>query len=373
MTKTASIHDSRSTTHVFAARRGRLLAAACLALLMGGCTNIGYYVQSVQGQIDVWSRQRAISEVIQDPGSSEETRKKLALAVHAREFAVRELGLPDNASYQRYADLGRPYVVWNVFATPEFSMKPVQWCLVFVGCVSYRGYFAKEDAERLAAELAEQGHDVYVGGVPAYSTLGWFADPVLNTMLRYPDQKLARVIFHELAHQVVYVKGDTVFNESFAVAVETEGIKRWLARYGGAQDKTDYERSVMRRQEFTHLVEAYHARLKVLYKSGLAPDAKRAQKKRIFEEMGRDYRKLKASWGGFPGYDQWFAQGLNNARLASVSIYNQAVPAFQALLRREGGDLQRFYGAVNELARLPLEERNASLKALMPKTTASAQ
>ncbi|MBI3043534.1 MAG: aminopeptidase [Betaproteobacteria bacterium] len=355
------------------ARGGRLIAAACLALFMGGCTNIGYYAQSVQGQIDVWSRQREISEVMRDSRASEEIRRKLALVVQAREFAVRELGLPENGSYQRYADIGRPYVVWNVFATPEFSMKPVHWCMAFVGCVNYRGYFAKEDAERLAAELRQQGHDVYVGGVPAYSTLGWFSDPVLNTMMRYSDQKLARVVFHELAHQVVYAKGDTVFNESFAVAVETEGAKRWLARHGSAQDKKAYDNSVLRRQGFTRLIETHRAWLKALYKSRLAPDAMRAEKKRILEEMGREYLALKASWNGYPGYDRWFAQGLNNAHLASVSIYARMVPAFQALLRREGGDLRRFYAAVNELARRPREERTAGLKALMPSATASAR
>jgi predicted aminopeptidase len=353
--------------------RSRLVAAAAALLLMGGCSNIGYYVQSVQGQIDVWSRQRDIRDVLQDPAASEETRRKLALVVQAREYAVRELSLPDNASYQRYSDLGRPYVVWNVFATPEFSMKPVRWCMAIVGCVSYRGYFAKEDAERLAAELAEQGHDVYVGGVPAYSTLGWFADPVLSSMLRYTDQKLVRVIFHELAHQVAYADGDTVFNESFAVAVETEGIKRWLEAHGSAKDKAAYEQSMLRRQGFTRLVKDYHARLRELYKSDLAPDAKRAQKRRLFAEMGRDYQKLKASWSGFKGYDRWFAQGLNNAHLASVSIYTLAVPAFQALLAREGGDFSRFYRAVKELAALPRAERVAALRAMVPRTVAGVK
>jgi predicted aminopeptidase len=342
-------------------------------LLVSGCSNIGYYVQSVQGQIDVWSRQREIRDVLQDPGAPEETRRKLALVVQAREYAVSELGLPDNASYQRYSDLGRPYVVWNVFATPEFSMKPVRWCMAIVGCVSYRGYFAKEEAEHLAAVLAKDGHDVYVGGVPAYSTLGWFADPVLSTMLRYSDQKLVRVIFHELAHQVAYAEGDTVFNESFAVAVETEGIRRWLATHGTAQDREFYEQSVVRRQGFNQLIRSYHGRLKALYASELEPRAMRAQKRRLFKELGRDYQKLKAGWGGFSGFDRWFAQGLNNAHLASVSIYTHAVPAFQALLAREGGDLPRFYQAVKQLAQLPREERVAALRALVPRTVAGAQ
>ena len=179
----------------------RLFAAAAL-LLISGCANVGYYWQSVKGQIDVWSRQRSIAEVLQDTDAPEGTRDRLARVLRMREFAVRELGLPDNASFTRYADLERPYVVWNVFATPELSLKPLSWCFAFVGCVSYRGYFSKEEAERFAAELAKQGHDVYVGGVPAYSTLGWFADPVLNTVIGYSNPRLALLIFHELAHQI---------------------------------------------------------------------------------------------------------------------------------------------------------------------------
>ena len=355
-----------------AGRRSRLLAAAAL-LLIGGCTNMGYYWQSVKGQIDVWSRQRAIDSVLRDADTPAATRGRLAAVLEMRQFAVRELGLPDNASFTRYADLGRPYVVWNVFAAPELSLKPVTWCFPIAGCVSYRGYFSKEEAERYAADLAKGGHDVYVGGVPAYSTLGWFADPVLNTVLGYSNPRLALLIFHELAHQVAYVRDDTVFNESFAVTVEREGVKRWLARHGTAQDKANYERGLARRDSFVRLVETYRERIEALYQSEVDPGTMRARKKEIFTAMVRDYQKLKAGWDGFAGYDRWFEHGPNNAHLVSVATYTQLVPAFQALLAREGGDLPRFYKAVKELARLPRDERLAALLQMAPRTTAGVQ
>ena len=362
-----SSHRSLFTGH------GPRLFAAAVLLLIGGCANIGYYWQSVKGQFDVWSRQQDIATVLGDANTPEATRDRLARVQQMREFAVRELALPDNASFTRYADLKRPYVVWNVFATPELSLKPVTWCFPIAGCVSYRGYFSKEEAERYAADLAKGGHDVYVGGVPAYSTLGWFADPVLNTVLGYSNPQLALLIFHELAHQVAYVRDDTVFNESFAVAVEREGIKRWLARHGSAQDKANYERGLARRDSFVRLVETYRERIKALYQSELDPGTMRARKKEIFTDMVGDYQKLKSGWDGFTGYDRWFEQGPNNANLASFATYTQLVPAFQALLAREGGDLPRFYGAVKELALLPRDERLAALRQMAPRTTAGIQ
>ena len=351
-------------------KQREFIAAAALLLFLGGCTNVGYYWQSVRGQLEIWSRQRDITDILQDQEGPEAVRRRLADVLRMREFAVRELGLPDNASYTRYADLGRPFVVWNVFATPELSLNPVSWCFPFAGCVSYRGYFSQAEAEGFAAGLARQGHDVYVGGVPAYSTLGWFADPLLNTVIDYPNPRLALLIFHELAHQVVYVRDDTVFNESFAVAVEREGARRWLARHGTEQDRTAYERGQARREEFVRLVERYRQRMKTLYESPLDPATMLSRKKATFEEMARDYQKLKSGWGGFSGYDRWFEQAPNNAHLASVAIYTQLVPAFQALLAQEGNDLPRFYNAVKALARQPLEERNAALRAMMPRSLA---
>jgi predicted aminopeptidase len=337
-----------------------------MLLLVGGCANVGYYWQSVSGQLGIWRRERPIEEVIDDAATPEALRQKLSTVVRIRDFSSRELGLPDNRSYRDYADLGRPYAVWNVFAAPEFSVQPARWCFVFAGCVSYRGYFSREEADRFSAELAAQGYDIHVGGVPAYSTLGWFADPVLNTFINFPEPEVARLMFHELAHQLVYVKDDSAFNESFAVTVEQEGLRRWFERAADAKGREAHERSRRVRMEFSRLIEKYRGRLDALYRSPLAPDAMRERKRALFGELEADYRTLKAGWGGYAGYDAWFARPPNNALLASVAIYAQRVPAFEALLRREGGDLARFYGAVRELAAMPKESRDRELAALSP-------
>ena len=341
-----------------------LLVTACLLVATTGCTSVEYYLQAMGGQLDVWQRTRAIEEVIGDNGSAPGLRDRLKRVLLIRQFASEALGLPDNASYRRYADLGRPYVVWNVFAAPEFSLEPVQWCFPVAGCVGYRGYFAEADAGRFADRVAAEGRDVFVSGVPAYSTLGWFADPVLNTFVHFPEVQVARLMFHELAHQVVYVRDDTAFNESFAVAVEREGLRRWIARHGSEADRKLFEVHAERRAGFLRLIETYRARLAALYGSGLPPDAMRAEKLRAFAGMEAEYRRLRSEWGGFSGYDRWIAQKPNNAQLASVAIYTQLVPAFEALLQRAGGDLPRFYGAVRELAALPQAERAARLVAI---------
>ncbi|MET0680944.1 MAG: aminopeptidase, partial [Burkholderiales bacterium] len=295
-----------------------------------------------------------------------ELRLKLERVLAIREFASRELALPDNGSYKSYADIGRPFVVWNVFAAPEFSVDPRQSCFPIAGCVGYRGYYAQASADGFGADLREQGFDVFVYGVVAYSTLGWFDDPVLSTFVRYPDAELARLVFHELAHQVVYVKGDTTFNESFAVAVEEEGVRRWLAKNATAAERDAYAASRARRDEFVRLVLGYRERAAKLYREPLADDAKRAGKAQLFAALGIDYGELKAKqWGGFAGYDRFFA-GVNNAHLASVATYEELVPAFRALLARENDDLPRFYAAVKELARLGKAERDRQLAALAP-------
>lgn len=340
---------------------GSRLIAAAMLLLVSGCSNVGYYFQSVSGQLDVWRRERPVEEVLADPAAPAVLKERLARVLEIRAFASRELGLPGNESYRRYADLGRTFVVWNVFAAPEFSVQPLQSCFLFAGCVSYRGYFAREDAERYSAGLSGEGYDVYIGGVPAYSTLGWFADPVLNTFIHYPDTEIARLIFHELAHQVAYARDDTVFNESFAVAVEQEGVRRWLARSGDAEQLRRFERSRRIRVEFSGLVQKYRGRLDALYRTRLVPDAMRDRKRTILAELASEYRLLKAGWGEFAGYDFWFAGTPNNAQLASVAVYSQQVPAFEALLAREGGNLARFYIAVQELAALPKVERDVRM------------
>ncbi|HYH42006.1 MAG TPA: aminopeptidase [Burkholderiales bacterium] len=350
----------------------RALVALLLIVLTAGCANLTYYLQSVRGQLDIWSRQHDIEQVIAAAETAEPLREKLRGVLTIREFASAELALPRNASYRSYANLDRSFAVWNIFATPEFSMQPRQWCFLFAGCVNYRGYFAKADADEFAAGVAAEGYDVFVGGVPAYSLLGYFPDPVLNTFINYPRVHLARLIFHELAHQVVYVRDDTVFNESFAVAVEHEGSRRWLERYGSEQDRKVYDEVTDRRNGFVNLIERYRLELESLYKTRLAPEAMRMRKAGLFAALQEDYRNLKESWGGYSGYDRWFSQQPNNALLASVGIYTRRVPAFEALLAREGGDLRRFYAAAKALARMSKPERTAALESLVPGTASAS-
>jgi predicted aminopeptidase len=348
--------------------RSRLLGVGCLAVgvtvvaATPGCSTLGYYWQAFDGQRALVSAARPIPDVLADPATAAPVKAKLDQVRQIRDFASRDLGLPDNGSYRRYADLKRPYVVWNVFAAPELSVEPRQWCFPIAGCVGYRGYFSEEQARRFGAELRGEGMDVYVGGVPAYSTLGWLDDPVLNTFIGYPETELARLIFHELAHQVAYAKGDSTFNESFAVAVETEGVRRWIDRHGTPAQRTAFATAQQRRQAFVELVQRYRERLAALYASDAPAQSKREQKARTFDEMRAEYDRLRQSWGGYSGYDWWFAQPLNNAQLASVSIYTQLVPAFQRLLVDNGGDLPRFYAAAKKLAKLSEAQRWAALQ-----------
>jgi predicted aminopeptidase len=287
-----------------------------------------------------------------------------------RAFASRELALPDNGSYTRYADLGRPFVVWNVFATPELSLTPRQWCFPIAGCVSYRGYFREEEAREEAARLAAAGDDVIISGVPAYSTLGYFDDPVLSTFVRWPEVDVARMLFHELAHQVVYVKDDTQFNESFAAALEEEGVERWLRTQRNPQLEQHFVRSQKLRVVFRELVRETRAKLAAVYASDLPVEAKRTAKADAFADMRARYESAKAGEPGLAAYERWFAgygnRGPNNASLASIALYSQQVPAFRALIVEEQADLPRFYARVRSLAALPKEERAAKLAELAP-------
>jgi predicted aminopeptidase len=329
--------------------------------LLQACAAVDYYAQAISGHLDLITRAVPIEERLRDPELAPPLRVKLRRVIAIRDFASRELALPDNGSYRRYTELVRPFVLWNVFAALEFSVKPVESCFPIAGCVSYRGYYSEADAQARAASLRAQGYDVYIGGVPAYSTLGWFDDPVLSTFIRYPDAELARLVFHELAHQVAYVKNDTVFNESFAVAVEQEGVERWLGRKGTPEERAAYETLQLRRREFVALVLAYRDRLGSLYERALTVEEKREGKARLFAAMLEDYGQLKAGWGGFSGFDRVFARGANNALLASVTAYTERVPAFRALLARKGGDLPAFYADVKELARLDKAARDVRL------------
>jgi predicted aminopeptidase len=334
-----------------------VLAAGCAA----SAVDLPYYWQSAMGQVSLMQRARPIDELLGAGELDARLRPKLERVREIRAFASRELGLPDNGSYTRYADLGRPFVVWNVFATPELSMQLKQWCFPVAGCVTYRGYFEREAAEAHAAQLRAQGWEAYVAGVPAYSTLGWFDDPVLNTFVHYPDGELARLIFHELAHQVLYVKGDSAFNESFATAVEEAGVERWLSALDDPAVEAAYRRFAQRRQAFVALLQRHKAALEAVYAGAGSDDERRAGKRAVFESLQDEYRALKAGWGGYAGYDRWFAQSLTNAHLASVSTYHALVPGFRRLLAQAGGDLPRFFGLARELAALRADERSRLL------------
>lgn len=352
-------------------RLGSLALIALLALVNAGCANVGYYAQAIGGQWEIFAKRRSIATLIEDPEADPALKAQLTAVLEMRRFASRELGLPDNKSYRSYVDLKRPYVVWNVFAAPELSLEPVQWCFAFVGCLNYRGYFAKERAEKFAAKLRQRRYDVYVVGIAAYSTLGWFSDPMLNTILTRPQSEVAGLIFHELAHQHVYARDDTAFNESFAMTVEREGVKRWLAQ---ARADESYERYLVRRKrrdEFVELILRTRERLQQLYATTPSDEEKRSAKMRVFAELRTAYAALKGNWNGYRGYDAWFAQELNNAHLVSVGLYHQYVPAFEALLAREGGDLPAFYRAVETLAKLPAEERRTRLETLSPGRSAA--
>lgn len=341
----------------------RLLFVLVLAGTLGGCSNVGYYFQAVEGQMQIWHRSRPIAQVIEDKRTTPQVRERLALVLRMRDFASGELALPNNDSYRKYADLERPFVVWNVFAAGELSVAPKEWCFPFAGCVGYRGYFSQASAEQFGAELRRQGLDVFVAGIPAYSTLGWFDDPVLNTVVRYSEAELARLIFHELAHQVVYVRGDTMFNESFAVAVEMEGVDRWLARNGDDAKRAAFDSYEQRKDGFIELVLKYRDRLGAVYAGAETDAEKRRKKAETFDAMRAEYQTLKASWGGYAGYDRFFSQELNNAYLVPIATYSELVPGFRRMLAENGGNFPRFYAAVKALGKLPKEQREAKLKA----------
>jgi len=342
-----------------------LMLAVLLAGPLAGCGNLGYYAQAMGGHLDVMRASQPIRDVVRDPASNPELRKNLE-DVHAiREFASRELGLPDNNSYRTYADVGRPYVVWNVFAAPEFSLEPQRWCMLMVGCVNYRGYYDRQDAERLAADLRQEGYDTFVGGVSAYSTLGYFDDPVLSSFLRLGTPEVARTVFHELAHQLIFVEDDSLFNESFATAVENEGMRRWLTSRAAPGQRAVFEAQRERKAAFAGLMRDYRNKLRALYASGRSADQQRSAKVELVDALRRDYADLKAGWGGYAGYDRFFGEDLNNAKLVSLSLYSELVPAFEALLDEESHDLQRFYQRVVALAALGKEARRGALAQLL--------
>ena len=341
------------------------LSMLVLAGLGSGCSTVEYYWQGINGEIEILRKARPIEEVIATD-ADRELREKLERVLAIRDFASRDLMLPDNGSYRRYTRLERRFVLWNVFAAPELSLRPRQWCFPVAGCVNYRGYFDEAEARAEASRLASAGDDVSVGGVPAYSTLGYFDDPVLSTFIRYPDAELARLIFHELAHQVAYAKDDSVFNESFAVAVEEEGVKRWLKARKDPELEAQFASSQRYREAFRLMVKSTRERLSALYASNASEEEKRAGKMAAFADMKAGYEARKAEWGGFGPYDNWFARGPNNASLTAVGLYAQKVPQFRALLAAMGNDLPAFYARVKDLSAMPRDQREAALAAVSP-------
>lgn len=338
------------------------LVPLLLSLLLNGCASLDYYAQVTRGQLDLLAARRPVAELLAAPQTDPELKRRLALAQQARRFASTELGLPDNRSYRLYADLQRPYVVWNVFATPELSLAPLTHCFPIAGCVAYRGFYQQGRARGTAALLQAEGLDTYVAGIEAYSTLGWFDDPILNTMLRWDDERLAAVIFHELAHQQLYVADDTAFNESFASFVEQQGLQQWLASRGLAPSDTHEER---RRRQFTTLILASRERLQALYEGPLDNEHKRAAKASEFDRLRAEYRALRdGPWGGDRRYDAWMAQPLNNARLLPFGLYDQWVAAFADLFQQVDGDWADFYRAAQRLADLPSDQRLSALRRL---------
>jgi len=315
----------------------RIAGALFCAALLGGCDTLAYYGQAIGGQLDMMAAARPVDSWLADPATPAQLRGRLETAQRIRDFASRQLALPDNGSYRSYAALDRRYAVWNVFAAPRFSVQPRRECFPFAGCVGYRGFFSEAGARERAAELAAKGYDVYVGGVPAYSTLGWFDDPLLSTFIQYPDSQLARLIFHELAHQLVYKADDTTFNESFAVTVEDEGVRRWLEAEGRSAELAAFRAAQERRKRFAERVKEIRQKLAAAYAEG-------GSEQRLLEEKAEAWKGLRAE------YPSIVPEQPNNAFLVSVALYNELVPQFEALLK-ESGSLEAFYARVRELAK----------------------
>jgi len=332
---------------------------------VSACSSFGYYMDLMSGHSELLEQKKPISEILANKETESKLRQLLETSQKIRDFASKELHLPENDSYRTYADIRRPYAVWNVVAAKEFSIEAKKWCFLFVGCLSYRGYFSKEDASTYANELKKEGYDIYVAGAKAYSTLGWFDDPLLNTMMYKSEARRAGIIFHELAHQVVYIDDDSAFNEAFATTVEQEGIRRWMAKKGKSKQYDQYRVNKKRDAQLNALLRETREKLKQLYKTKISEKEKRQEKKLIFSLMQKKYQRLKKSWGDYTVYDKWMSQELNNAHLLLIATYYNLVPAFKAMLKKENNNLKKFYVAVEQLGQLDKEKRNTQLKQLV--------
>ncbi len=354
-------------------RKRKLLSSVILALLfitaLSGCSTVRFYAQAVRGQLHIWRSQKPIKELVASPDTKPALKKKLQVVLDARQFAMDKLSLPADGHYLSYVDLHRDHVVWNVHAAPELSLAAMSWWYPFAGRATYRGYFSEKAAKDFADKLKQKNLDVYYEGIDAYSTLGWFKEPILNTFVYDSDSDLAETIFHELAHQRVYVGGDTAFNEAFAVSVEREGIHRWMTALNDAEGWEKFKARKARRQQFVALVLETREKLSKVYGDlNLSADMKRERKAAIITEMRSNYQKMKTEqWNGLKAYDEWFAGPLNNAQLNTVSTYYHLVPAFEKLLQQNNGDLPKFYEVVKDLSKLPKAERHERLEKLLEK------
>lgn len=319
-----------------------------IVLLLGCAGGCAYYRQAIGGQVEIFSKQKSNEEVILDSGTDPGLKQRLELIGELREFAETDLHLEAGENFTRYADLGREHVVWSVFATPEFSLEPKRWWYPVVGKLSYRGYFRENMAHEAAAKLRRDGYDVFVGGVDAYSTLGWFSDPVLSTFVEDPETHLAELIFHELTHRRLYIAGETAFNEAMATAVATEGVKRWLRSRGDEAALKDYGRSLARRRQVYRRIENARRQLETLYEDGSRFPAEelRRRKAEVFEQLGRDCARLRLSWGSEAPESKGLEQGMNNAHLNAIATYHELVPLFERLLDEHEGDMDSFFQAV---------------------------
>jgi predicted aminopeptidase len=349
------------------ARRLGAVVSAGLAALLAGCETAGYYAQAAGGHLALMASRQQIGELLAAPaGEQPATRADvLRTVLEIREFATTELGLPDNGSYRSATPAKGDALVWSVVATPRYSLEPRRWCFPVAGCTSYRGYFERTAADAYARGLANEGLDVTVDPVPAYSTLGWFDDPLPGNVLHWPDYEIATLVFHELAHQRLYVKGDSPFNEAFATSVADAGVERWLARRGDVASTARWKAARRRQGEFIGLLLATRERLLAGYASADSDEAREALKRETFTALREDYARLKSSWETHaPGYDAWMARPLNNARLAAVATYRHWLPAFDRLMRCAGGDFERFYAACEALGSLDAARRAAQLDRL---------
>lgn len=371
--KSNSMNQARSRC----TRRGRqgVLLLALLSLVLTGCSTVHYYQQAATGQWRIVRQRQPIHQLLAQPTTPAPLKQQFGRVLKLREFAERDLSLPVNGHYLKYVELDRPYVVWNVHAAPEFSLEPKAWWYPVVGRLKYRGYFAEADARHYATRLERRGYDVFVDGVEAYSTLGWFKDPVLSTFLHHRDTELAETLFHEIAHQRLFAAGDTDFNEAFATTVAEEGVRRWLQATDNAAAAGRYATHLRRNRQFVGLIMGARRQLEALYgnagkqKTRRAVEApaegvaeQRKQKEQVLSQLRADYARLKAGWGGYGGYDEWMSQPLNNAQLNTVATYYHLVPAFQRMLAEDEGSLEKFYRRAATLAKLDKKSRHRRLE-----------